>query len=119
NNWEYEYFNGKYQSEFFIYPYRGDWQDRDIPHISRQKTESDYLVDISKRTGVSNIDPQKSFIEIQPDKGVEISTLELQGDKLFVRLYETSGRGTDFILSVGGKVLKGEISPFGIFEGWI
>lgn len=119
NNWEYEYLNGKYQSEFFVYPYRGDWQDRDLPHISRQKTESDYLVDISKRTGVNNIDLEKSFIEIQPNKGVEISTLELQEDKLFVRLYETSGRGTDFILSVDGKVLKGEIPPFGIFEGWI
>gem|GEM_PF-5634795 len=62
---------------------------------------------------------RRSFINIQPDKGIEISILEIIGDKVFVRLYETLGKETDFVMTIKEKTLKGHISPFGIFEGWI
>lgn len=119
NNWEYESFYGKYQFEFFIYPYKGNWQERDLPHISRQKIENDYLIEISTRTKTNGMDLKKSFIEIQPSKGIEISTLESFEDKVFVRLYESLGRETNLTVRINGKTLERTITPFGIVEEWM
>lgn len=89
--------HGKHEFSFLVYPHQGDWKTANLPRIGMEFNTP--LIPIRAEQHDGKFPKKKSFFWIEPENIMMLMVKkEEKGNNLVARIYESHGRGSEFIL---------------------
>jgi hypothetical protein len=115
--WYLEPFHGTYKHEFMIFPFKGSWQENFVPTVAKSYIEDVYLKEFFPQNSLSQLKmpTSRSFIQVS-NPAVQISSMEMIGKKLNVRINDKSREDTRVKISINGKEKTVKLKASGIVD---
>jgi hypothetical protein len=113
--WYSEPFHGEYKHSFMIYPFDGSWQENHAPAVSRSYAQKIYLSEFYPSGHKGELPAEKSLISVDR-QGVEITSMDITGGQVSLRLNDKEGKASEVKLTIGNKTKTITVPANGITE---